>query len=261
MTLSWLATNAFSALLLPPVLLVLIAMLALYWRRRWPRSALGIGLASLLLLLMLCTKAGARWLVQPLENRNLALSLSATPAQKRSSTAIVVLGGGRLSAAPEYGGADGPSFETLVRLRYAARLQRATGLPLLTSGGRPGGVAESEASLMARSLQDDFGVPTRWREQTSNNTAENAEYSGRILREVGIKRVLLVTDALHMPRAQAIFQHYDMEVVPAPTWFVGRERLSPSDFLPSGEGLRRSRYAAHEWLGLCWYQLRHRSAW
>lgn len=259
MALSWLATNTFSALLLPPVLLVLVAALALVWRRRWPRSTLALGLASLFLLLVLCTKAGARWLVQPLEDRTMPLVLPLS--QTHGATAIVVLGGGRLSAAPEYGGADGPSFETLTRLRYAARLQRATGLPLLTSGGHPDGAAESEASLMARSLQDDFGVPTRWQEQSSNNTAENAKYTSQILRDSGIKRVLLVTNALHMPRARAIFQHYAIEVVPAPTWFVGRERLSPDDFLPSGEGLRRARYAAHEWLGLCWYQLRHRSSW
>ncbi|MEO8837837.1 MAG: YdcF family protein [Herbaspirillum sp.] len=241
MTLSWVATNAFSALLLPPVLLVLVVALALLWRRRWPRSALWIGLASLLLLLVLCTTAGAHWLVQPLEDRTAPLSLLSSSIQAHGATAIVVLGGGRLNAAPEYDGADSPSFETLTRLRYAARLQRITGLPILVSGGRPDGAAESEASLMARSLQDDFRVPTRWREQASNNTAENAEYSRRILHDAGIKRVLLVTDALHMPRAQAIFRHVGMEVVPAPTWFVGHERLALIDFLPRGEGLRRSR--------------------
>ena len=100
----------------------------------------------------------------------------------------------------------------------------------------------------------------RWLEPDSVNTAENAEFSKALLQRAGISRVLLVTDAVHMPRAQAIFTRYGLQTVAAPTWFVGHERLSALDFVPDGEGLRRSRYAAHEWLGLLWYRLRHGSA-
>jgi uncharacterized SAM-binding protein YcdF (DUF218 family) len=140
----------------------------------------------------------------------------------------------------------------------AARLQRETGLPLLTSGGRPDGGGEPEADSMARSLREDFGVPVAWRERRSNNTAQNAAFAATILRREGIKRILLVTDAMHMPRAQAIFAATGLQVVAAPTMFFSRDRLDFLQFLPDGEGLRRSQYALHEWLGLAWYALRYR---
>jgi len=170
-----------------------------------------------------------------------------------------VLGGGRIAGAPEYGGRDVPSTQTLARLRYAARLQRATGLPLLLSGGSPDGSAESEAAVMARALREDFAVPVAWLEQRSDNTAENARYSAAQLRRAGIRRVLLVTDAMHMARAEAIFTRFGLEIVAAPTQFLGRERRSAIDYLPGGEGLRRTHYAAHEWVGLLWYWGRHHS--
>ncbi len=48
----------------------------------------------------------------------------------------MVLGGGRYRDAPEYGN-DTVGEYTLVRLRYAAKLHRETGFPLLVTGGRP----------------------------------------------------------------------------------------------------------------------------
>jgi uncharacterized SAM-binding protein YcdF (DUF218 family) len=249
----WVATNAVSALLLPPLNLVIPAVIGLLLRRRWPRIGLALGVTSLALLLLFSTRAGAYLLLRPLENLTAPLTQEATAGAQ----AIVVLGGGRISASPEEGGHDSVNPQTLARLRYAARLQRTTGLPLLVSGGKPDGAAESEAQLMARSLRDDFAVPVRWLEQDSDNTAQNAFYSKRQLQHDGVTRVLLVTDAMHMPRAQAIFDRAGLAAVAAPTRFLRDERFSAIYYVPDGEGLRRSHYALHEWLGLLWYRLRH----
>jgi uncharacterized SAM-binding protein YcdF (DUF218 family) len=249
----WVATNAVSALLLPPLNLVIPAVIGLLLRRRWPRTGLALGVTSLALLLLFSTRAGAYLLLRPLENLTAPLTQEATAGAQ----AIVVLGGGRISASPEEGGHDSVNPQTLARLRYAARLQRTTGLPLLVSGGKPDGAAESEAQLMARSLRDDFAVPVRWLEQDSDNTAQNAFYSKRQLQHDGVTRVLLVTDAMHMPRAQAIFDRAGLAAVAAPTRFLRDERFSAIYYVPDGEGLRRSHYALHEWLGLLWYRLRH----
>ena len=253
MNASWVATNAVATLLLPPLNLVLIAAYGLWLRRRRPRLGASLSIGALALLLVLCTKAGALLLVAPLENLTQPLAPAGLPAVQ----AIVVLGGGRIGGAPEYGGRDSPGLTTLVRLRYAAHLQRTSGLPLLVSGGSPDGAAESEAALMARSLREDFGVPVRWLEPGSDNTAENARYAAQQLRRAGVRRVLLVTDAIHMPRSRSVFIRYGLEVVPAPTVFFSRQRLTALDFFPDGEGLRRSHYALHEWIGLLWYRLRH----
>lgn len=245
--------NTVSALLLPPLNAVLLCGVGCLVRQRYPHGARNIIVSSVILLIAFSTKAGAILLSYPLEHRNPPLTNPATA----QAQAIVVLGGGKLRSAPEYGGKDSPNDITFMRLRYAAKLQRETGLPLLVTGGTPDGVGEPEAVVMVRALQEDFSVPVKWVEQASNNTAENALFSEKILNKAGIKRVLLVTDAMHMPRAESVFAKAGFEVVPAPTNFFSYEKLTILNFLPGAEGLRRSHYALHEWIGLVWYGIRH----
>jgi uncharacterized SAM-binding protein YcdF (DUF218 family) len=254
MSSAWLLVNAVSALLLPPLNLLLLCAVGVLLRRRWPRLGGSIALLSLAVLVGLSTHAGVRLLARPLENRIPALDL----AQAADAQAIVVLGGGRRRNAPEYGGQDVPRPNVLVRLRYAARLQRQTGLPLLLSGGRPDGAAESEAALMARVLREDFQASVRWMEEESDNTAQNARFSAALLHQAGMSRVLLVTDALHMPRSRQIFEQAGLEVIAAPTNYIGQGALHPADFIPNAGALRDSHYALHEWIGLLWYRIAYR---
>ncbi len=253
MSIVWLLTNALSAFLLPPLSLVLMG--ALGWRLQarylWlGRTLLG---AAVFLLLALATSAGSGLIIAPLERPFLVV---ADPKQS-AAQAIVVLGGGRSFAAPEDQGRDQPSSVSLVRLKHAARLQRMTGLPLLVSGGAPDDGGESEASVMQRSLQEDFKVPVRWIESRSENTFQNARYAALELKQAGVQRILLVTDALHMARAQTAFVSAGLEVVPAPTAFKQTHALMPADFIPKGSAFANSHYALHEWIGQWWYRLRH----
>lgn len=254
MSSAWLLTNVFSALLLPPLNMLILCAAGILMRRRWPFAGLAIALLSLALLVLLSTTAGARLLIRPLELMTPALtSSSAAQAQ-----AIVVLGGGRRRNAPEYEGQDVPRETVLARLRYAVRLHRKTGLPMLVTGGSPEVNADSEAELMARVLHDDFNTPARWVEGKSDNTAQNARYSAAMLRHAGVSHILLVTDALHMPRSERVFAHAGLTVTAAPTSYLGRGALIAADFIPSGGGLKDSHYAMHEWIGLLWYRMAHR---
>jgi len=256
MSASVIVTHAVSALLLPPLDLVLACAAGMLLKKRWPRFGRWLSAGALLLLVVFSTRAGALLFVAPLENRIPPLvSAKGTGAQ-----AIVVLGGGRLADAPEYGGNAIPAYATLARLRYAAKLHRETGLPLLVAGGAPTGGGEAEAAVMARTLREAFATPVKWQDDQSDNTAQNADFSARILKREGITRILLVTDAMHMPRAQAIFETTGLEIVAAPTMLFSRDTLTALQFLPDGEGLRRTHYALHEWVGLAWYRLRHDSA-
>jgi len=173
--------------------------------------------------------------------------------------AIVVLAGGRNPNAPEYGG-ETVSFPSLERLRYAVRLHRETGLPLLASGGRVRGEEPtSEAALMRDVIENELGVPVRWIEERSRNTAENASYTAEILRGDDIGSVILVTHAAHMPRAVESFEAEGIVVYAAPTgrrtWHRGDD--SELDWLPSSGALDRSRIALHEMLGRVWYRIRY----
>lgn len=238
------------ALLVPPgacLLLGAAGLLALGLRRR--RTGGILVASSLLLLWAASTPALARWLVGTLEGQ------AAAPASKPPG-AIVVLGGGSYHGAPEYGG-DTVGSLTLERVRYGARLARATGLPLLVTGGDPLGAGQSEASQMKAVLQLEFGVPVRWTEDRSRTTHENALATAALLRTRGVDSVRLVTHAWHMPRARLAFEAAGIAVHPAPTVFaVPPPRDAQAlQWLPDAEALRGSRVALHEWLGIAWYRL------
>ena len=248
------ASNLFRAFLLPPA--GLFVMLGLGWlmRQRWPRAGNIVTRTSLVVFFILCTPAGADLLVAPLEN----LTVPLTPAGAKGAQAIVVLAAGRLDNAPEYGDTDIPDYIALARLRYCARLQHQTKLPLLVSGGNRAKSApfKSKAEDMTQALRNDFLTPVAWVEERSETTAENATRSGAILMAIGISRILLVTDAMHMPRAEKIFAQSGLQVVAAPTMFFRLQHHDLGSFVPSAEGLRRSYYAMYEWLGIVWYRLR-----
>lgn len=246
MSTEWLITNLLAAWALPPLCLIagIAAGLALVPRR--PRLGLGLAACSLAALAALSTGVVANELIASLESGVPPLTMPA--ARASGAGAIVVLGGGRRFA-PEYGG-ETASDAGIARLRLGARLARETQLPLLVTGGRPDGGRTSEADVMAEALQQDFGVAARWREGESINTIENARFSARILAGSGIRRVILVTDAWHMPRSVERFRAAGLEVVPAPTGFASRPAISAVDFLPSAGSLSVSSRAFREWIGI-----------
>ena len=247
-------------LILPPtsLYLVILAGLLLWWRRpRAGRIVAGTGLA---LLAFLSTTAGASLFVAPLER----LTKPLQAPERAGAQAIVVLAAGRLTNAPEYDGRDIPDLIALARLRYGAHLARRTRLPVLVTGSNgasgfdpaPGERAWSKAHAMAAALQGDFGVPVRWIEPRARDTNENGTYSAALLRADGVKRILLVTDAMHMARARGAFERAGLEVVDAPTMFFSDQHDGLGAWLPSAEGMRRSWYAVYELIGMLWYRAR-----
>jgi len=249
----WLITNALTALLLPPTVLVVLGISGLLIARRYLYLGRTVMVVSVMSLLALSTDAGSGWLIRPLEQQ----SLQAKLIEKNKSQAIVVLGGGRARVVSSTGDYDQVGPITLMRLRAAARLQRETHLPLLVSGGAPDGQGESEAVLMARSLKADFGVTARWVESNSINTNQNAILSAQLLRQENIQQILLVTDAIHMPRARWAFEHAGLRVAPLPSHFVACSDFHLASFIPNAQSLKSSHYAIHEWLGLLGYSLRY----
>lgn len=240
--------------LLPPVCLLLGMLVGLSIIRRKPRAGRMLAGASLGLLLVLFTHAGARLLIDPLERLAPPLDL----ARIEGAGAIVVLAAGRVEYAPEYGGKDIPDLIALARLRYGAHLQHQTGLPLLVTGGNASadGRHEPKARSMARALREDFRTPVMWVEEASETTFENAKFSARILKAAKVQRILLVTDAMHMARAERVFARSGLQVIPAPTMFQGGGPLAPLDFVPSASAIQKSYYASYELAGLAWYRLR-----
>jgi uncharacterized SAM-binding protein YcdF (DUF218 family) len=232
-----------TALALPPAGPLLIAALGLLLIRRRPRFGKTLAWSGLALLWLLATPAVTKPMLASIEDIP-----PLDPARAKSAQAIVVLGGGSYPAAPEYGG-DTVSRWSLERIRYAARLRRETGLPLLVTGGAPlGGVPEGRS--MQAALEKEFGVTVRWVEEASADTRENARLSAPLLREAGVKRVLLVTHAWHMRRAQSEFAAAGLQAIAAPTAYETTGPFLMTDLLPGPGGLRAGRIALHEQLGL-----------
>lgn len=249
-----------SLLLLPPGVLLLALLAALLLRRRWPRAALGLALVSGLLLYALSLPDVPRQLAAGLEVGS--PPLSAEQARASGAGAIVVLGGGTRLHAPEYG-SPSPGYMALERLRYAAHLHRATGLPVLATGGGVYPGFPPEGAVMARALREDYRVTAVLEENASANTWENAAFSAALLAPRGVRKVLVVTHAWHMPRARQAFAAAGLEMVAAPTGFLSRSDAAGMPdlpaalrLLPDAEAFRRSALLLHEYLGLPWYRLR-----
>ena len=246
---SWFAVNLVSTFLLPPLNILLVALVGLFVARSHPRLGRALLIGSFALLWLCATPYFSGGALRLLEGSVKAVNTQAQPAD-----AIVVLGGGTYFNAPEYG-ADTVGEATLVRLRYAAKLQRETGKPLLATAGKPLGNDISEAHLMQTVMEQEFKIPVLWTENDSDNTLESARYSYQILKKAGIKRIYLVTHAWHMPRSIMVFQAAGFDVVPAPTAFTTRYQTDLLSFIPRG-GLGESTIFMHEIIGLIWYRIK-----
>jgi uncharacterized SAM-binding protein YcdF (DUF218 family)/lysophospholipase L1-like esterase len=123
---------------------------------------------------------------------------------------VIVVPGAGLSAACT------PNLNSVRRTLLAARLYKAGRAPfLLFSGGRPraGDLACRVGRVMAN-LAIEVGVPADAVrvEDESRTTHMNAEFSAPILRQMGARRILIVTDRLHMVRAAAAYAHYGFAI-------------------------------------------------
>lgn len=248
----WLFKNLLGTLLLPPAnALLLLALAGVFRKRRW---SFGLAVFAGLLMFVQCLPVVSGALMATLEDRAGAVFTDAKDAQ-----AIVVLGSGLNIAAEEYGG-DTANERSLVRLRYGATLARRHQLPVLVSGGLPRTAQRTEADAIADIIEQEFGVPVRWREKQSRDTADNAHMSKQMLDAVGIRRIVLVTQAFHMPRAQRMFEAVGFTVLPAPTDFksCNDKTLTAADWLPQAKALHNTYYALHEWLGIAWFEMTRR---
>lgn len=194
------------------------------------------------------------WAARQIETEP-ALSAEQVAQLAQLADAIVVLGAGR-----DQGDAawteDQPSALAIERLRYAARLARASGLPVLISGGLHFGKPPSEAAIMADVLDEDFSVATRWQESQSRTTWENAQFSREILAAEKINRVVVVTQAFHMARARWSFEQQGFAVVPAPVGSLAKLDARPdAGWLPDGKAFMQSTWLINEAIGHMAYRL------
>ena len=197
--------------IMPPTGLITLLLAGLLLTTRRRRTGLALIWVGTLGLYLLATPFVANTMLLALET-----GFPTEPPADHKPAAIVVLGGEIVrSRASQLHARPGPL--TFERLQTAAALARKTGLPILVSGGLTQVDVPAVATVMAKSLTDDFGVPPRWVEDQSIDTWENARLSAAILRNEGINSVYVVTNSWHMPRALLSFAGTDLTVTAAPT--------------------------------------------
>ncbi len=226
------------------VVLLLYALL-LGWQNRG-RWASFLGWSGLLWLTVWSLPVASHALRSWVESGYPPLAAAMSP----SAQAIVVLGGG--VRPPEVSG-HAPDLEDAAdRVWHGVRLFHAGKAPLLVmSGGSDlSQSASSEAEVM-RQFAMDLGVPIGaiGLEERSRNTRENAQFSAEMLKAQGVERILLVTSALHMRRAVALFESQGLMVTPAATDHEARSRFSAVDWLPDADALEGSGRAMKEMVG------------
>jgi uncharacterized SAM-binding protein YcdF (DUF218 family) len=143
------------------------------------------------------------------------------------------------------------------RLACAVELQRASGAMVIFTGAPVPDGSDSVAGRMARMAQR-MGVPEQriGVEARALNTQENLVFSERQfgLRKRG--RVVLVTSAVHMPRAVAVAHRIGLDVLPYPCDFRAESHLSWRHFVPSNTAVQSLEEVLHEIAGLLVYRLR-----
>lgn len=249
-------------IVLPPASLLLALAIGLFLllSRRHARAGAILVAAGLAASYLLSCPFVAAALLQGLQT---ATPISADRLVAGEADEIVVLSGD-VGYYPDLDAAAvGPI--TLARARYGAVLSRRTGLPILVAGGMPldcptgdgaPGCAESYAGQMKRLLTEEFGANEVLTEDRSADTWENAAFSAAILLPMGRKRIFLVTNAWHMPRAALAFSRAGFSVIPAPMGALPPPRWRMAGFLPSAKAMLYSYYALHEMAGWGVYSLR-----
>lgn len=230
------------AIVLPPnSLLIVLAIGVWQWKTR-PRLARTLTIVATAALWLAATPVVASAYLQWVSP-----ALPASSSDIDRTQAIVVLASGVRQQAPEFGGATLGRM-TLERVRYGAWLAKASGKPVLVSGGG-GRRPFIEADLMQAALDREFGVAPRWVENRSSNTRENAAESARMLRPKdadGVRRIALITHGFDVLRARREFEAVGFDVISAPTQVAAVHVLSPADLLPSVTALERSYFASYE---------------
>lgn len=245
--------NLFVLMILPPAGPLLLACVgALLGRRRWGRWLLGLGLSLAWLLSMdaVVEPLGWAWARVP---PNAEVQRNLMPWRQQPDTVVLVLGGGLARGAHGNGGYD-LKFETAERLRRGLWWGQQLKLPVAFTGGRAPTADRdqpAEAVLAARVAREEWGQALAWTESASVDTRGNANLSAPLLAERGIRRVVLVTHGVHMPRALRAFREANpgIEFQPAP---LIRDLKAPGlleNYFPSTTGVQRGRYLVYEVMG------------
>jgi uncharacterized SAM-binding protein YcdF (DUF218 family) len=205
------------------------------------------------------------WLIASPQFVNRALAATEHPRDDSANCRIgggapplfVVLGSGELWN-PDGTPRARLDFEGVRRVRHAAALWRQHGGTLLLAGGPGTGDADSLAGMMA-AFAAELGVARDALRLAggSQDTREDIAAAADAVRAHAGPAVL-VTGALHLPRALAVAARQGLTLMPcASDWLqIPGLAVNPATVLPHSASTARSYLLLREWLATLAYRLR-----
>jgi len=238
--------------------LLFLAAAAVFRKRQLPRRIFFILAVAALVV------CGNGWLIGGLARHLEWQYLPPNPVPH--ADCILVLSGGILSRIPPR-----PTVEIADagdRVLYGAHLFHQGVAPhiICTGNVATGGVAARPAAEDMAELLQELGVAKDAivTETKSEDTHQHAQNLYPLFQKLGLKRILLVTSAMHMPRSVGTFRRLcpGIEFIPAPTDFGVTERIPApwyhrvTDFIPTPCHLVSFSEVMHEYLGMAYYKMR-----
>jgi uncharacterized SAM-binding protein YcdF (DUF218 family) len=249
---AYLLPGSLSFLLLAGTLAAVLLLMKGRWRKmgRW-------GLVSLIVLYWaMALPFVSRALVWGLSHNYQAIQ---TRTEAKGSQAVVVLGGGAVTYEESGARLSALSDASALRALEGARLYKLLDPQwVVVSGGPSGPTSEAESAVLKRAMIQ-LGIPPELilQEGESGNTYEQAVNLRRLMADHGIKRFVMVTSGVHMPRAMGVFRHAGLDPIPSPApEHSDTNRGGTRGILPSIDALRTSQVAMREMLGLAYYGVR-----
>jgi uncharacterized SAM-binding protein YcdF (DUF218 family) len=257
-----LATSISPAALLDPLLVLLVALgIALFLASRSRKgdapartsSRWGLRIAWLVWAIhwLFATPRFSFALLGAMEQppTDVAAALGDTPEDR---CAMVVLTGGAMSPRANMLGPERLAGASLPRAIGAARIyhERPVSHVIVTGRAEPLGSPDDTARAMA-DVMVAFGVPPERIiiEPLALDTRQNASFSTDLIHGLGATKTVLVTSALHMPRAVMEFNRAGLPVIAAPVDHRYEPPQGLAPYIPSISSMLRTGQVLHELLG------------
>jgi uncharacterized SAM-binding protein YcdF (DUF218 family) len=237
-----------------PVFWILVAVAFLLYKKGKQGTAKAFGTGAMVLLGLVSTPFVPNLLVKTLENQNGVISIEELKKSEKP-VHILVLGAGYTDdkRLPEN---SQLSTTVLVRLAEGIRIHRQiAGSVIITSADA--GIQElAQAEVVAKAAVllgvDESNI--RKQLLPKNTLTEATEYK-RLFGDTA--QLVLVTSAIHMPRAMFLFQKAELKPLAAPThYLVKKEKKRGFRYwIPSSENIKKTESALHEYAGLLWAKM------
>ena len=181
------------------------------------------------------------------------------PSKVETADAVVVLSG-MVSTIKTKDGLDYEWGGAVDRFFTGIELFNLNKAPTLifTGGKLPWSIGVPEGEFL-REEAIKLGIPKKDILLTENveNTDQEAKAIKKIL-SLDNPKVILVTSAFHMPRAQLVFEAAGINVVPFPVDFKTRAgKLTFMNFIPSASSFASTSFFVREMIGRTYYNLKY----